>query len=165
MEMKKGPFTCSEIEKTIAKSKSNRAPGEDRITADMLKADTSMSAKCLVGLFNKVWTEEKVPDAWKKAILIKLPKKGVLSQCNNWRGINLLSVPGKIFCRVIFYRIKSSVDKALREEQAGLREGRSSIDQIFILRTIIEQSIEWNSSTYINFIDFKKAFDSVHHKT
>ncbi|GFS19816.1 endonuclease-reverse transcriptase [Elysia marginata] len=68
--MKKGPITCLEIEKAIAKSKSNRAPCEDRITADMLEADPSMSAKCLVGLFNKVWTEEKVPDAWKKGILI-----------------------------------------------------------------------------------------------
>ncbi|GFR98481.1 RNA-directed DNA polymerase from mobile element jockey [Elysia marginata] len=161
--MKIGPTTCLEIEKAIAKSKSNCAPGEDRITADMLKADPSMSAKCLVGLFNKVWTEEKVPDAWKKGILIKPPKKGDLPQCNSWRGIHLLSVPGKIFCRVILYRIKSSVDKALREEQAGFREGRSCINQIFIFRTIIEQSIEWNSSTYIHFIEFENAFDSVHH--
>ncbi|GFS10575.1 LINE-1 retrotransposable element ORF2 protein [Elysia marginata] len=159
--MKKVPIKCLEIEKAIAKSKSNRAPGEDRIIADMLKADPSMSAKGLVGLFNKVWTEEKVPDAWIKGILIKLPKKGDLSQCNNWRGINLLSVTGKIFCLVILYRIKSSVDKALREEQAGFCEGRYCIDQIFIMCTIIEQPIEWNCSIYI---DFEKNFDSVHHK-
>ncbi|GFS26810.1 endonuclease-reverse transcriptase [Elysia marginata] len=113
----------------------------------MLKADPSMRAKCLDGLFNKVWTKEKVPDAWKKGILIKLPKKGDLSQSNNYRGINLLSVPGEIFCRVILYRIKSIVDKAPREEQSGFREGRSCIDHIFILRTIIEQAIEWNFST------------------
>ncbi|GFR60114.1 hypothetical protein ElyMa_000071300 [Elysia marginata] len=98
--MKKGSITCLEIEKAIAKSKTNHASGEDRITTDMLKADPSMSAKCLVGLFNKVWTEEKVSDAWKKGIIIKLPKKGHLSQSNNWRGINLLSVLGKIFCQV-----------------------------------------------------------------
>ncbi|GFS26491.1 endonuclease-reverse transcriptase [Elysia marginata] len=63
MEMKKGPITCLEIGKASAKSKSNRAPGEDRITTGMLKADPSMSANCLVSLLNKVWTEEKVPDA------------------------------------------------------------------------------------------------------
>ncbi|GFR73283.1 reverse transcriptase SR3-right [Elysia marginata] len=89
------------------------------------------------------------PRCLEKGILIKLPKNGDLSQCYNWRGINLLSVSGKIFCRVILYQIKSSVDKAPREEQAGFREGRSCVDQVFILRTIIEQSIEWNSSTYI----------------
>ena len=154
-----------EIEKAIRESKSNRAPGEDRITTDMLKADPVMSAKCLVELFNKVWIDEQVPEAWKKGIIVKLPKKGDLSQCGNWRGINLLSVPGKIFCRVMLDRIKTSIEKILREEQAGFREGRSCIDQIFVLRTIIEQSLEWNSSVYINFIDFEKAFDSVHHDT
>ena len=30
------------------------------------------------------------------------------------------------------------------------------------MRSIIEQSIEWQSSLYVNFIDFEKAFDSVH---
>ncbi|GFR68085.1 endonuclease-reverse transcriptase [Elysia marginata] len=129
--MKKGPITCFEIEKAIAKSKSNRAPGEDRITADMLKADPSMSAKCLIGLFKKLWTEEKVPDAWKKRNPIKLSKKGDLSECNNWHGIDFLSVPGKIFCQVSF-----------TESETDFCEGRSCIDQIFILRTIIEQSIE-----------------------
>ncbi|VDP50304.1 unnamed protein product [Schistosoma margrebowiei] len=42
---------------------------------------------------------------------------------------------------------------------------RSCTDQIATLRIIVEQSIEWNSSLYINFIDYKKAFDSVHRTT
>ena len=165
LEMKRGMISCLEIEKAIAMSKCNRAPGEDRITADMAKADPKLSAQCLVTLFNKVWKEEKVPEAWKRGIIIKLPKKGDLTDCGNWRGINLLSIVSKLFCRVLLNRIKDSIDKNLREEQAGFRAGRSCVDQIFVLRTIIEQSLEWNSSTYINFIDFEKAFDSVHHET
>ena len=82
-------------------------------------------------------------------------------QCSNWRGINLLSVPGKIFCRVLLQQLKQSIERTLREE--GFRSGRSCADQIFVLRTIIEQSLEWNSSLYINYIDFEKAFDNVHH--
>ncbi|VDO87446.1 unnamed protein product, partial [Schistosoma margrebowiei] len=38
---------------------------------------------------------------------------------------------------------------------------RSCTDQIATLRIIVEQSVEWNSSLYINFIDYEKAFDSV----
>ena len=164
-EMKTKPISCTEIEEAILETKGNRATGEDKISADMLKADPTMSAKCLVELFNKVWVEEEVPEAWKKGIIVKLPKKGDMKDCGNWRGINLLSVPGKIFCRVLLRRMKTSLEKILREEQAGFRSGRSCIDQIFVLRTIIEQSIEWNSSLYLNFIDFAKAFDSVHHST
>ena len=59
LEMIKTPITCQEIEEAIRETKANRAPGEDRITSDMLKADPATSAKCLVDLFNKVWSEEK----------------------------------------------------------------------------------------------------------
>ena len=50
----------------------------------------------------------------------------------------------------------------LRKEQAGFVSGKGTTVQIFIMRNIIEQSIEWQSSLYVNYIDFEKAFDSVH---
>ena len=78
------------------------------------KADPTLSAGLLVRLFNQVWSKEKVPEAWKKEIIVKLPKKGDLRQCSNWRGIDLLSVRGKI-CRVLFQRIKQGIEKQLRE--------------------------------------------------
>ena len=72
--MKKGPICCKEVEDAIMETKGNRAPREDRITPDMLKADPGMSAKRLVVLYNKVWDEVSVLDAWQKGIIIKLPK-------------------------------------------------------------------------------------------
>ena len=93
--------------------------------------------------------------------LVKLPKKGDLGNCNNYRGITLLSIPGKVFNRVILNRIKDAVDNTLRDEQAGFRKNRSCTDQIAALRIIIEQSHEWKSPLIINFIDYEKAFDSI----
>ena len=61
--------------------------------------------------------------------------------------------------------MKSAVDTYLRDEQAGFRQNRSCTDQITILRIIIEQSLEWNSSLYICFVDFEKAFDSIDRQT
>ena len=58
-------------------------------------------------------------------------------------------------------RIKDAIDKQLREEQAGFRKNRSTIDQIATLRIIVEQSLEWNSELIINFLDYEKAFDSI----
>ena len=58
-------------------------------------------------------------------------------------------------------RIRTGVELKLRKEQAGFRPGRGTTEQILILRNIIEQSLEWLSSLYVNFIDFEKAFDSV----
>ena len=57
--------------------------------------------------------------------------------------------------------MKNELDKRLPDEQAGFRKDRSSTDNIATLRMIIEQSVEWNSSLYLTFIDYKKAFDSI----
>ena len=100
----------------------------------------------------------------RKGLLVKLPKKGDLFLCNYWRGITLLSMPSKILCSVILQRIKTEVDKTLRDEQAGFRQERSCVDQIATLRIIVEQTIEWQTSLCMNFIDFKKDFDSIDHQ-
>jgi len=71
------------------------------------------------------------------------------------------SVPSKVFSKILVKRI----DGKLREEQAGFRKGRGCIDQMFAIRNIIEQCIEWKTPLFINYIDFRKAFDSVHRKT
>ena len=57
--------------------------------------------------------------------------------------------------------MKDKVDQTLRKQQAGFRQDRSCTDQIATLRIIVEQSIEWNSSIYINFVDYDKTFDNV----
>ncbi|GFR70006.1 reverse transcriptase SR3-left [Elysia marginata] len=77
----------------------------------------------------------------------------------------LLSVPVKVLNRVILERLKEAVDPLLRDQQAGFRKDRSCADQIASLRIIVEQSLEWNSPLYINFIDYEKAFDSVDRET
>ena len=71
-------------------------------------------------------------------------KKGGLRDCSNYRGIMLLSTPGKVLNRVLLERMKA-VDPKLRDQQAGFRRNRSCADQIASLRIIVEQSLEWNS--------------------
>ena len=62
---------------------------------------------------------------------------------------------------MVIERIKEGIDTKLRCEQAGFRKGRGTTEQVFILRNIIEQSIEWQAPLYINFVHFTKAFDSL----
>ena len=90
-----------------------------------------------------------------------MPKKGVLSNCENYRDITQLSVPGRVFSRIILNRMKDVVDAQLRDWHTGFRKDPSSTDQIATLCIILEQSRQSISSLYINFLDFEKAFDSV----
>ena len=115
-------------------------------------------------LFNRIWQEEKIHDQWKKGLIVKIAKRGDLKECKNWPGVTLLSVASKVMGSVIIERIQNDLDRVLRKEQAGFRKNKSTIGQIFILRNIIEQVNEWQATFYAHFVDFEKAFDSVHHK-
>ena len=50
----------------------------------------------------------------------------------------------------------------IRKEQAGFLKSKSTVEQIFILRNIMEQVNEWQATLYTHFIDFEEAFDSIH---
>nr|KAG5686382.1 hypothetical protein BaRGS_018690 [Batillaria attramentaria] len=160
------PINCdkpskAEIRKAIMTLKNGKAAGPDEIPAEAIKADIETAVNMLHNLFSKIWEKEEVPAQWKEGIVIKLPKKGDLRDCSNYRGIMLLSVPGKVLNRILLERMREAVDPMLRDQQAGFRRNRSCADQIASLRIIVEQSLEWNSPLYINFIDYEKAFDSV----
>ena len=116
-------------------------------------------------LFNKIWEEGRVPTEWKEGYPIKLPKESDLSSCSNYRGITLLSIPGKVFNQVLLNRMKDAIDPQLLEQQAGFRKNRSCTNQIATLRIILETSLEWKSPLYINFVDYEKVFDSVDRQT
>ena len=77
----------------------------------------------------------------------------------------LLSIASKVLCRVLLNRMKGVADTKHRDEQAGFRRGRSCTDHIATLRIIVEQSVEWQTSAYICFVDFQKAFASIHRET
>ena len=104
-------------------------------------------------MFGKIWEVEEVPAEWKEGHIVKLPKKGNLRISDNYRGIMLPSVPGKVLNRVMLQRLKTAVDNKLQDNQAGFRQNRSCADQIATLRIILEQSHEFNSSVYTVFVD------------
>ncbi|KAL1267682.1 hypothetical protein QQF64_033045 [Cirrhinus molitorella] len=165
LDINTNPPDPAEVKSAILSLKCGKACGLDVIHAEMLKADISTSTKVFTDLFQNIWDSETIPEDWSRGLIVKIPKKGDTKNCDNWRGISLLSIPSKVFCRVLLNRIEPAIDTRLRQEQAGFRKGRGCMDQIFTLRNILEQCLEWNTPLYINFVDFKKAFDSVHRST
>ena len=65
-----------------------------------------------------------MPSDWMKQIIVPLHKRGAYNECDNFRGIALFSIPGKVFRRVIQNRMKKRVDSLLRESQYGFRKDR-----------------------------------------
>ena len=133
-----GPVSKAEIRRALKTLKNGKAPGEDMIT-ELLKAGLEFTTDRVKELIDTIWSLEKVPLKWKRGLIIKIPKKGNLRECKNWRGVTLLPVASKILGRIIIERIRIGIDPSLRKEQAGFRSGRGTTEQIYILRNILEQ--------------------------
>ena len=91
-------------DRAIRTLKNGKVAGPNGIPAEALKADIDTATDILHNLFAKIWDEEKVPADLREGLVLKLPKKGDLRDCSNYRGIMLLSVPGKVLNRVILDR-------------------------------------------------------------
>ena len=127
----------------------------------MLKLGGSASVKLMHKLCEDIWVTEESPVDFKKGVIIPLYKKADKLECKNYRGIKLLSIPGKVMSLVILNRIKADIDSSFRENQAGFRPGHSCADQIFSIKQIIERFVEFEIPIELCFIDFKAAFDSL----
>ena len=154
--------SLEEVQRAIKQMKNGKAPGNDGISADLIKAGGLPMAKWLHEIFVDIWENETIIEDWSTAILIRLYKnKGDKKVCDNYRGISLLVVTSKIFSRIILNRVQDLLDKQLLEEQAGFRSNRSTIDQIFILKMVMEKSYNNNKPLSMCFVDIMKAYDSV----
>ena len=160
-EVNLNPPTKTEIKLALTRLKNGKAIGLDNINLEVLKADPEITVEMLYPLVEKIWKEEKIPEEWDEGLIIKIPKKGDQVNCNNWRGVTLLSTPSKIPTRIILNRIQDTVEHHLGKEQSGFCKHQSCVDLINILRIILEQSVEWQAILYVTFIDFDKAFDFV----
>ena len=87
--------------------------------------------------------------------------KGDRSDCNNYRGISLLSIVGKVFARVVLKRLQVLAEQVYPESQCGFRANRSTIDMIFSLKQLQEKCRDQRQPLFIAFIDLTKAFNLV----
>ena len=80
-----------------------------------------------------------------KAVIMPIFKKKDKLDCNNYRGISLLSHAGKILTHIIQQRIRHRTELILSEEQAGFHPGKGKVDQVFTLPQFIESNIDFIS--------------------
>ena len=155
------------FEETIAavgRLKAGRAAGPDGIEAELVSALDPINLRALHEFFVCVWTGvESMPEEWKAAYLVPLPKKGDLTLCKRWRGILLASIPGKVFARINNARLAQYVEdkRILPESQCGFRPGRGTMDMIFSLKLAMEIADYKKHTFHVLFVDLVKAYDSV----
>lgn len=155
------PPSFEETCKAMMSLKNNKAPGCDNICAEMLKEGGEALQRRIHKLIVRIWSEEEIPEDWKVGIICPLYKKGDRLNCANYRGITLLSAVYKILSAVILNRLKPIAENVLGDYQCGFRPGRSTTDQIFNIRQIMEKMYEFGIDIHQLFVDFRQAYDSI----
>ena len=139
------PPTIEELSKAVDKLPSGKATGKDGIPAEIIKSGKSSLLVPLHKLLTQCWNKGSVPQDLKDANIITLFKnKGDRHDCNNYRGISLLSIVGKLFARTVLHRLVALAERIYPESQCGFRSQRSTVDMIFSVRQLQEKCREQN---------------------
>ncbi|KAK3571245.1 hypothetical protein QTP86_005959 [Hemibagrus guttatus] len=154
-------ITQAEVTEVVQQLLGGKVPGVDEIRSEYLKSLDVVGLSWLTRFCNIAWWSETVPLDWATGVVVPLFKKGDRRVCSNYRGITLLSLPGKVYSRVLERRVQPLVEPRIQEEQCGFRPGRGTLDQLYTLHRVLEGSWEFAQPVHICFVDLEKAFDHV----
>ena len=145
-----------EVEAAIRSLPVDKAPGADNIPAELLKYGGKELVALITSLCQKIWETKTWPDEWTRSLVIPLPKKGNPRKCQNYRTISLISHSSKVMLKIILNRLKNEAEEHLAEGQAGFRPGRSTVEQIFNCRIMMEKHLQYKKKTLSQFHRLKK---------
>ena len=97
-----------------------------------------------------------------KGCIIPFPKKDDLGITKNYRGIILTSIAAKVYNALRCNHIEPEIEKILRKNQNGFWRKQSTASLILTIHWIIEGVHAKDLKAALLFLDFSKAFDSIH---
>jgi hypothetical protein len=77
------------------------------------------------------------------------------------RGISLLFTSYRIIFSIFHSRLTPYIEEVTGDHMCGFQSNRSTTDQIFYIRQILEKKWEYNESVHQLLLYFKKDYDSV----
>ena len=159
LDIKLWPFTKEKLDSVFKIIKNRKAAGLDEIPPEVWK--TRKFDDILLRQCNAVYSQNRI-ERWIKGCILPFPKKGDLGLAKNYRGITLTSIAAKIYNALLRNRIEPKIDNILRKNQNGFRRNRSTTSQILTIRRILDGVRAKNLQVTLLFVDFTKAFDSIH---
>ena len=172
------PIELDEMAVVFNKLKRGKAAGPDGIRAEFLKDAVvrefededgshpvfrNVLLEPVHAVINAFFESGDPPVSWSEAAISAVFKKGDPTCKDNYGGIAVGNVFGKVFSMVLEQRLsKWSEEHGHRAQaQAGFRKGMRTTDQLFILRHVIDKYRLQKKPLFCCFVDFKKAYDSV----
>ena len=161
LDITQGQFMQEELDSVLRKIKNRKAAGLDEIPTEVWKTrefDDILLRHCYAV------DSQNTIDRWTKGCILPFSKKGDLGIAKNNRGITLAPIAVEIYNALLRNCIEPKIEKIPRKNQNGFRRNRSTTSQLLAIRRILEGVLakKNNLEATILFVDFSKAFDSIH---
>jgi hypothetical protein len=163
IEQLDSPITESEIYQAVFKQNNGKSSGPDDISAEIIKTAYNSIKPYLTTIFNTIFDTAQYPESWGVGYITPIFKSGDPSDAKNYRGITLNNILSKIYSQVLLNRMTKWCDenKIISDCQFGYQKGKSTVDCIFILNSIINKVLNSGQKLYCIFIDYAKCYDSI----
>ncbi len=156
-------ITLDEIAAVVKRLKRNKAAGIDGIKAEFILDAYTILAPHLQRVFNAM-LHNHFPPELAVGVIHPIYKNGDPKDPGNYRGITVGPVLAKMFAMILDQRLAvwTEKNKLRAKGQAGFRKDHRTTDNLFIIKTLIDQrTSRRGAKLYCCFVDFKKAFDTV----
>ena len=158
------PCTTTEIRAALWTSRNNTSPGLDNILNRILKIpELEGEVTDMLNRHSKALNiGNTISDDWRKSVIVSMPRKGNSTALDNQRGIAKTCSSSKLFNNVLLSHLKPIIDPQLSQCQSSFCAGRSTTEQLMALRCVIDTCKVTNMTASLVFVDFRKAFDTLH---
>ena len=157
------PIQLQEVHAALQSMQGRRAPGIDGLTVEFFKAFWDIFAHDILDVFNESLASGSMPMSCRRAVVTLLPKKGNLQDIKNWRPVSLLCVDYKLLSKVFASRLGRAMEQVIHRDQTYCVPGRSMVDNVHLIRDVLEVSSSLGFNTGLISLDQEKAFDRVEH--
>ena len=127
-----------EVKNALRRMKKDKAVGPNELPVEVWKCMGKMGIEFLIRLFNRLLIGERMPEEWKRSVLIPTYiNKGGAQCCGNYRGIKLMSHTMKVWKRIIEARLRDRME--ISKQQYEFMPGKGTTDAMFALRMLMEK--------------------------
>lgn len=159
---KEDEITDEEIISQLRELKKRKAPGENGIENEAWRLMPKEIGEVMARLIKKIWKEGGIPGDWNRGVISPIFKKGKKEEVRNYRGVTLMDTAYKIYANILNKRLKQEVGGKLGEGQVGFREGRGTMDAVYVLNYVANRELaKKGGKVFVFFADLKAAFDKV----
>lgn len=160
-EIKNDKFHIKELNLVCSLLKRNKAPGPDKVKAELIIWTSDKVREHLLKTINHTVEEGVWEDTLNLARVASIYKKGDSTNLANYRPISLLQVFYKLIAALVKERLAAAIDSKITKTQYGFRKGKSTSHAIYLARRLLDIAEVEGSNLSLILLDWEKAFDKI----